>query len=114
MTVGEKLNKPSVHMSYTNYDVDIKLAHHVRLRGWPKQVNFAPPSSITLKAKVLLLLDALKKGNCIWVSMTTQEIAHLKSELKDTSQRKTRGPRKDKGGTHNIQKGRKCKRNDEN
>lgn len=63
---------------------------------------------------MLLLLDALKEGNCIWVSMTTQEIAHLKSELKDTSQRKTRAPRKDKGGTHNIQKGRKRKRNDEN
>lgn len=114
VTVEEKLNKPTVHMSYTNYDIDIKLTHCVQLRGWPTQVDFVPPSTITPKAKVLLLLDALKVGECIWVSMTTQQTASLKSELKERGQRKSRATRKDKGGTHNIQKGRKRKGNDEN
>lgn len=113
MTTEEKLNKPTVHMSYANYRTDIKLAHRVQLEGWPKHVKFAPPSTIGSKAHIILLLDALKEGECIWVSLTPEEVSELKTELKNEAQRKPRATRKDKGGTHKTQKG-KRKRNDEN
>lgn len=100
-------------MSYANYDSDIKLVHHVQLRGWPESIKFAPPATITAKRDVLLLRDTLKEGECIWVSMTTQEVGDLRNKLKDGGQRKPRATRKDKGGTHKVCK-EKRKKNDEN
>ncbi len=103
-TTEIKLNKPTAHMSYANYDADIRLCHRVQLRGWPNSVKFAPPATITAKADILLLLDSLKEGECIWVTMTTQEVTDLKTQLKNGAQRKPRATRKDKGGTHKTQK----------
>jgi hypothetical protein len=60
---------------------------------------------------ITLLLQALKVGECTWVSMTAQEINDLKAELKDKLAKK-RASRSDIGGTH--KKFNKCKQNDEN
>lgn len=112
--VGEKLNKSTIQMSYANYDTDIRLVHRVQLRGWPENIKFVPPSTITTKATILLLRDALRDGECIWVNMTTQQVNELKARLKEEGWKpKQRATRKDKGGTHNTKKG-KRKRNDEN
>lgn len=101
-------------MSYVNYKTDIQLTYHVRLRGWPKNVKFAPPSTIGAKGHVRLLLDALRDGECVWVSMSTEEVKSMKDSLKEGGvQKKVRATRKDKGGTHKVQDG-KRKKNNEN
>lgn len=111
--IEEKLNKPTVLMTYANYQTNIQLAHRVRLRNWPKKIKFAPPSTINIKAEVRLLLEALKDGECIWVSMTVEEVKILKNKLKEEGiQKKVRGTRKDKGGTHLVQKGKRKQTNE--
>lgn len=58
-----------------------------------------------------MLLQALKDGECTWVTMSSLEVSQLVQELK-AREKKERAPRKDKGGTH--AKGGKRKRRDEN
>jgi hypothetical protein len=107
----EKLNKSDVQTSYSysKYNTDIHLIHWVQLCGWPARVAFQPPSRISSKSDIIILQQALKDGECVWVLMTAQEVNDLWVELKDKP-RKKQERRSDAGGTH--KKSGKCKRNE--
>ncbi|KAJ3564062.1 hypothetical protein NP233_g8540 [Leucocoprinus birnbaumii] len=111
----EKVGKSTIQMAYSRYDVEIRLAHCVELQGWPTGVPFTSPSSISSKGHIMLLHDALRDGDCVWASMSTQAVADLKKHLQENGTlTKKHATRKDKGGTHAKQQQSKQKATDEN
>ncbi|KAJ7573042.1 hypothetical protein C8J56DRAFT_1066968 [Mycena floridula] len=88
-----------VQMSYTNYDRDIIVAHKVHLIGWPTQVPFGAPSTLTRTGDVRDLLQALESGSCRWAKVNKDELRAAQSRV-DAQEPKKRKERSDVGGNH--------------
>ncbi|KAJ7600187.1 hypothetical protein C8J56DRAFT_879917 [Mycena floridula] len=88
-----------VQMSYSHYDRDIILAHKVHIIGWPAQVPFIAPSTLTRAADIRDLLDALKSGACRWAKVTKAELSEAQDRVA-VEEPKKRRERSDAGGTH--------------
>ncbi|KAJ7603187.1 hypothetical protein FB45DRAFT_962901 [Roridomyces roridus] len=102
---------PTARMSFTNYDVDIRAARKVELRGWLPGIPFTNFSEISQMADLRRLHDALRAGEIYWRCMTQEAVKELNAELderrkegplKKRKQRddagKPRGPRRRKDG----------------
>ncbi|KAJ7586933.1 hypothetical protein C8J56DRAFT_1165142 [Mycena floridula] len=88
-----------IQMSYANYDREIVVAHKVHLIGWPGQVPFGAPSSLTRTGDIRDLLDALQSGACRWAKVSKKELDDAKSRVA-AEVPKRRQKRSDTGGTH--------------
>ena len=70
-------------MNYVNYDTSIVERYKVKLRGWPSGVKFTNPSEIGTMNEIRALRDALKNGECIWVSLSKREQEGHSAMLQD-------------------------------
>lgn len=99
-------------MSYIKYEHDIMLKLGVKLVGWPPGVPFASPSTIGTVGDVRVLREALKCGECHWVTLSRREREDHTAKLTaaaregDPTARK-RKQRSDKG-TKRTKKGSKA------
>ncbi|KAI6146182.1 hypothetical protein BKA82DRAFT_4330388 [Pisolithus tinctorius] len=66
-------NKRNIVMNYLNYERSIILAYGVKLVGWPTDVKFVNPSSISVISEVIRLRDALRSGACFWKKLSKRE-----------------------------------------
>ncbi|KAH7905210.1 hypothetical protein BJ138DRAFT_1018023 [Hygrophoropsis aurantiaca] len=67
-----------VSMNYDNYDTAIVKNLHVKLVGWPKEVPFSSPSKIYTVGDMRTLRDALKYGDCHWVTLSAKHQENCK------------------------------------
>ncbi|KAF9441024.1 hypothetical protein P691DRAFT_685393, partial [Macrolepiota fuliginosa MF-IS2] len=102
--LNKAIGTTNTHMSYTNYDSDIRLCYKVQLQGWPVGVKFTSPSHITTMSEIGVLHRALSSEECSWVAMNALEVKELAQKLRDNpALKKTRKSRSDKGkkrGSH--------------
>ncbi|KAH7904911.1 hypothetical protein BJ138DRAFT_1118963 [Hygrophoropsis aurantiaca] len=110
-----------VSMNYDNYDTVIVKNLHIKLVGWPKDVPFSSPSKIYTIAEMRTLRDALKYGDCHWVTLSAKEVAKHSKSLTTHCQAgetigKPRAPHFDRGkkqgkrNTNGKEKGRQSKK----
>ncbi|KAJ7576037.1 hypothetical protein C8J56DRAFT_1118683 [Mycena floridula] len=102
-----------IQMSYANYDREIVVAEKVHIIGWPPQVAFSAPSTLTRSGDVRDLLDALQSGACRWAKVSKKELDEAKARVA-LQQPKERRVRSDAGGSHAKRKQRKRKGADAN
>ena len=83
-------------MRYKNYEREICLQLHRKIKGWPANVKFDTPYQIGNVGDVKKLLDAWMSGQCSWVKMKSDEHKELQKKLgaEEPAVRKTRS---DKG-----------------
>jgi hypothetical protein len=67
-------------MYYVNFADKITRVYHVVLRNWPLD-HFCPPATLTSKAELQLLLNALKTCECHFVKLNREEILMLEDFL---------------------------------
>ncbi|KAI0056619.1 hypothetical protein BV25DRAFT_1832039 [Artomyces pyxidatus] len=94
-----------VSMNYTNYERKIVEQYGVELQGWPvpKGPQHQNPGDLN-RVSVLALRDALRAGQCKWVSLSSTDLAARKAS---NATRQANGeqvyvepkPRKKKGST---------------
>jgi hypothetical protein len=90
------VKRRDILMSYRYYKVDICARWKVKLRGWPRGVDFVAPGHIGKMHEIRILHEVLSSGECRWVPMSPLEISELASELKENPVVKTRKSRKRK------------------
>lgn len=67
-------------MNYVNYEKSIIQKYHVKLVGWPEDVNFINPVSLTNVDDLRKLQQALRTQACHWVKLSDREVRqHTKS-----------------------------------
>ncbi|KAH7904899.1 hypothetical protein BJ138DRAFT_1018479 [Hygrophoropsis aurantiaca] len=110
-----------ISMNYDNYETAIMKTLHVKLIGWPKDVPFCSPWKIYTIAEMKTLRDALKYGDCYWVTMSAREVADHTKSLTARSQagetigkpraaRSDRGKKRGKRTTNGKESGRSSKK----
>ena len=68
-------------MCYVNYEIDIVTKHKVELVGWPASIKFANPSEIGTIEDIRKLRQALKVGECKWISQSRGQQAAYAQNL---------------------------------
>ena len=103
-TLRENKYKAKVTMNYENYEGKIVERYGVALQGWPCG-EIRNPSKVGSHQEVTKLLEALKSGECRWVTLSDEEIAQRKATNKAHQARgetvyksRKEGPRKRKSG----------------
>lgn len=67
-------------MNYVNYEKSIIQKYHIKLVGWPEDVNFINPASLTNVDDLRKLRQALRTQACLWVKFSDREVRqHTKS-----------------------------------
>ena len=62
-------------MCYVKYEQDIISKHKVELVGWPAAIKFSNPSEIGTVEEIRKLRQALKVGDCKWITQSRRQQA---------------------------------------
>ena len=68
-------------MNYVNYEKSIILKYHVKLVGWPDDVKFTNPASLTSVQDLRKLRQALRTQTCHWAKPPDREIKYLRESI---------------------------------
>ncbi|KAJ7585536.1 hypothetical protein C8J56DRAFT_788430, partial [Mycena floridula] len=82
-----------------HYDRDLVVAHKVHLVGWPHEVPFCAPSTMTRSGDIRALLEALQCGSCHWTKVTREELRAAQERV-DNEPVKPGKKRSDTGQVH--------------
>ncbi|KAF8335256.1 hypothetical protein F5887DRAFT_829706, partial [Amanita rubescens] len=94
-------NMDNISMNYVNYDKFVQ-KYRVKLVGWPENIKFTNPASLTSMDELRQLGQALRAHDCHWVRITEWEVRlHVESikerEAAGESVGRKRKQRSDKG-----------------
>ncbi|KAL0572060.1 hypothetical protein V5O48_009899 [Marasmius crinis-equi] len=106
----KNLRGDQIQMNWINYDTAIVQKHRCHLVGWPDDVDFKSPSSLTTTDDLLEVLEALKSGTCHWQVMSNRELKAHREQMKneqDGKELRKRAQRADKGKVRGSYKARK-------
>ena len=89
-------------MNYVNYEKSVMQKFHVKLVGWPDDVKFINPASLTNVDDLRKLRHALRTQACHWVKLSDREVRqHTESieqrEISGVCVGRKRKQRSDKG-----------------
>ncbi|KAF8344810.1 hypothetical protein F5887DRAFT_858589, partial [Amanita rubescens] len=74
-------NMDNICMNYVNYEKSIILKYHVKLIGWPDDVKFTNPASLTSVKDLRKLRQALRTQACRWVKPPDCDIKYLRESI---------------------------------
>ncbi|KAJ7034811.1 hypothetical protein C8F04DRAFT_1259490 [Mycena alexandri] len=95
----ERATGKKIQMKYNDYD-SLLTEYHVKLLGWPEEVEFLAPSVLGNVERLRPLYDALISGSCRWQKMSDARIAEHKAAMAEkTAAKKKKKERSDKGLT---------------
>lgn len=86
-------------MSYINFTTDIQLQYHVKVVGWPNDVEFSPPCDMSM-TDVRKVRTALSTGSCRFVRMSKKEVEELSAKGVTRNSRATHSDKGKSRGTY--------------
>jgi len=75
-------NMDHISMNYVNYEKSIMQKYHVKLVGWPDDVKFINPASLTNIDDLRKLRQVLRTQACHWVKLSDREVRQHTESIK--------------------------------
>ncbi|KAF9059082.1 hypothetical protein BDP27DRAFT_1431880 [Rhodocollybia butyracea] len=90
----------NILMSYSRFDAAIVVPYKVKVVGWPEDIDFASPQTLTRADPTKRLHDAWKDGIAHWCKLTASEHRAAVQKLEDATNPRPQKQRSDVGGLH--------------